>query len=48
MSRLKINSFFALSFLVLSFVFVLGVVLACTFVWLVRAKTTLLKAFVAF
>ena len=44
----KKRSFLAFSFLVLSFAFVLGEVLACTFVRLVRAKTTLLKTITAF
>ena len=38
-SRLGISSFLAFSFMVLSFAFVLGIILACAFIRLVRAKT---------
>ena len=47
-SGLRISSFLAFSFLVLSFAFVLVIILACAFVWVVRAKTTLLIAIIAF
>ena len=47
-SGLRISSFLAFSFLVLSFTFVVVIILACAFVWLVRAKTTLLIAIIAF
>ena len=45
---LRISSFLAFSFLVFSFAFVLEIILACAFVWVVRAKTTFLIAILAF
>ena len=47
-SGLRISSFLAFSFLVLSLAYVLGLTLACAFVGLARAKTTLLKTIIAF
>ena len=47
-SGLRMSFFLALSFLVLSFACVVDIILACTFIGLVRAKTSLLIASIAF